>query len=313
MAKAKARWIPIYIFIVLFLSSFLLFRREGFENPKPSLNLDFSNFPKILWLYWDDPKLPKLIQQIQDYNKKILKGWDIRFYNRDTIKDIIDPSLFPKKLSTHISQAQSDWFRLYLLKKYGGCWLDASIIINSNDALNDLYNRSIKEESQLTAFSWHSYDTMQHKSGKTLALEIDSWFIMAPSQSSIIDAWLTEFEKAVDIGFVEYKKGLLKDSINISSIAKVDDPNDTYLTIYMCLQKVLQSLETIPPMIILKSEETMLKVRVDCKYSCECIMNKIKNDPFEVSKIPYIKLVNCDRGTNIDISNYFESLSSLNF
>jgi hypothetical protein len=81
----------------------------------------------------------------------------------------------------------------------------------------------------------------------------------------------------------------------------------------MCLQKVLQTLEILPPMIILKSEETMLKVRVDCNYSCECIMNKIKNDPFEVSKIPYIKLVSCDRDTKIDISNYFESLSSLNF
>lgn len=301
-------WIPIYIFILLLLSCFLLFTKvrniEGFEIS------NFSNFPKILWIYWDDPKPTKLIQQIQDYNKKILQGWDIRFYNRDTIKDIIDPKLFPKNLLSLSVPAQTDWFRLYLLKHYGGCWLDASIIINSNDALLDLYNKTIEEESQLTAFSWHSYDTMQHKSGKTLALEIDSWFIMAPSHSSIIEAWLTEFEKAVDIGFVEYKKGLLKDSINISSIAKVDDENDTYLTVYMCLQKVLQSLETLPPMIILKSEDTMLKVRVDCKYSCECIMNKIKNDPFEVSKIPYIKLVNCDRDTNIDISNYFDSLTS---
>jgi hypothetical protein len=265
--------------------------------------------PKLIWGYWDDPKLPKLIEQIQTHNNKVLKGWDIRFYNRDTIKDVIDPREYPKDFDNYKPTQQSDWFRLYLLKHHGGCWMDASIIVNSEDALNDLYYKSMAKKSELTAFSFYSSDanTFTTKGGDTFPLYIESWFLIAPKGSKLIHDWYSELNTAFDISFVEYRKKLLEGGFKFLNIY-TDDPNNTYYTVFAGLQKLLQSMERIPPMIIHRSEDTAYKILTDCNGDARCTMNKIKDSPKEANKHPYIKLHNGNRSTNIDISNYFESM-----
>jgi Capsular polysaccharide synthesis protein len=72
---------------------------------------------KILWMYCDDRKT-HLIRQIE-----------------------FIPS-FPPKYKTLIPTHQSDWIRLYLIMTYGGVWADASIIINSEKAMDELWEKT---------------------------------------------------------------------------------------------------------------------------------------------------------------------------
>ena len=281
------------------------FVKEGFLSRDTPYIL-----PKTIWIYWDTPEQPKLIADIIAHNKTVLTEWKIHVLNKDTMMDYIDPLDYPDNFKDYSSQAQSDWFRLILLMMYGGCWLDASIIINSQNALNNLYNATLKARSQLTAFSWHTSDenTFHHPSGTSFPLMIESWFMMAPKNGYLVTEFLNEYERALALTFVEYKKTILKANVNVDTIYDKDDPTDVYLTVYTCIQKVLQKRDTVPPIIILKSEDSMFKIRVDCNMDCNCIMNKIKDDPATVSQLPYIKLVSCDRDTKIDISNYFKQI-----
>ena len=276
---------------------------EGFEGFEDSIDI-----PKTIWTFWDTDDLPPLISDIYKYNTKKLSEWKYVLISNKNIYDYIPKMIFPKNYDALQPSFKSDWIRLYLLKTYGGCWLDASIIINNQSALNNLYNESIEQKSELTGFF---IDSSKHET-LNIPLSIESWFIIAPKNGSVINSWFNEFNKAVSIGFLQYKKEIIKENINIDKIgleyAQKDD--EVYLTVFACLNKVLQKLiNPLPPLLFKNAKETMFKLHSECKFNSECVMNKIKNDK-NVRNIPYIKLVGADRKTNIDISSYFKEDST---
>jgi hypothetical protein len=170
--------------------------------------------PKILWLYWDTEKKPKIVDQIQKYNSDKFQGWSIRFLNSKTIYSYVDKNDIPDEYWSLMKQWQSDWLRLYLLERYGGCWMDASIIVNDPNALNTIWQQSIRQKSVLTGFATTDrYYT--HSSGKKIPLVIDNWFIMVPKNSSIMKLWFREFHKAVKIGFLSYKQKAIQDGVDL--------------------------------------------------------------------------------------------------
>jgi hypothetical protein len=255
-------------------------------------------YPKIIWIFWDSDKLPKIIQQIKDYNKNKLKGWDVRFMNLNTVRDYIPDSAYPANYNDLVPANKSDWMRLYLLNKYGGCWLDAGIIINDTTILNKIYNESVVTSSDLTVFK-SSSKNFRHKTGIEIPLIIDSWFILAPVGSQIIQAWLDEITYAIDIGLLQYKRKVIKEGTNISRI-QFKDENDTYLTVHICIEHVLQKkLETIPRMLILSSKDSMFKIQNECNWDNDCISHRMNNDPHS-KMLPYIKLISKNRTMNLD-------------
>ena len=260
--------------------------------------------PKTVWTFWDKNELPPLIEDIKQNNARKLNGWDIKYLIGTDIDKYISKEEYPRKFETLSIQHKADWMRLILLKKYGGVWMDASIIVNENKALNTLYNDSVSINSQFTGFSYKTYES-NTKSKRGISLYIENWFIMAPVNSIVIRLWLAQYERAIEIGFDNYRKILDSEGIDTSKV--YNDPTDVYLTQHACLQYVLQKLlsEPVPPMIIVPAEETMFKIRYDCNNDGKCVMNKIKYRPDEVRKIPFIKLIGNERSSNIDISNYF--------
>ena len=265
------------------------------------LYLHSYRLPKIAWLYWDSLALPKTIQQMKENTYRQLPGWTIHFLNKDTIKQFV--SAFPRNYDSLQSQAQSDWIRLYLLNTYGGLWLDAGIIINKGQAIDVIYNRSLLEASELTVFE-NSKKRFTHSSGLSLPLVIDSWFIMAPKGSSIVTKWLREFEEAIEIGFLNYKRKAVQNGVNISGIHFADE-TDAYLTVHICIEKILQKdLPVLPQMILIDSNKSMFKIQNKCKWNDKCIVDTIHSDP-SAKNLPFIKLTGSNRAAGLDLTQYF--------
>jgi hypothetical protein len=292
----KPTLIAMTISIILF-ALFSLYRKQ-----KPTQK---NTYPKILWIYWDKEELPHNIKLIKDYNNDKLKDWDLRYLNINTLKEYIPESAYHAKYYDLVSANKSDWIRLYLLYTYGGCWLDAGIIVNNSTALNDIYNTSVSTNSSLTVFKNVPPDaTFKHVSGTNLPLLIDSWFILAPQGSPIVKAWLHEFTTAISSGFLNYKRKIMKEGTNLSKIGGTD-PDDTYLMVHMCIQHVLQKkLQTIPPIMILDASVSMFKIQNMCNWDNDCLVDKLNNDP-KSKTLPYIKLINSNRKNNID--KFFQS------
>lgn len=240
--------------------------------------------PTQIWCYWNSD-IPMSVQKILAKNKQLLKGWNYTVLTDQTLSEFLDVSQFPAEVSKLSAPHKADYIRLALLKQYGGCWLDASIVIHSPGALESIRQVSQRSHSALTAFSL----------GEPQYTYIENWFLMAPKDSPVIKRWFQEYEKAVRMGFKEYKKEVFEKGFHINErIYKRDDGN-VYLTQHACLQVVRQTMDQFPVSVLLyKAEDSMFKLHEECKWNADCIKEKMKKDP-TVQEIPFIKLRGNDR------------------
>lgn len=288
------------VLIVIFIIYFI------FKN----LNKDDIQYPKICWIFWNTEKLPPMIEKIKKYNERKLKNWDTRFLNSDTIYNYISKEEFPSGYDKLIPAHKADWIRLQLLHKYGGCWLDASIIINDSMGMDKIYDKSVKQNVDATLFQSDKLNsTFTHISGKEIPLHIDNWFILAPKKSKLIKLWLDEYTLAINMGLYEYKKMVMKYKFDHSKV-KFYSKKDVYLLQHLCIQYLLQKkVMDVPNILFLNSVNDMFKLKVVCglpknvkKYEdnrLKCFEDKFNNDK-RTKNIPYIKLTRRERSINIE-------------
>ena len=288
----KVKFVPTLLVLLTLIAVLTLIWLSLTSKPK-------YIFPKVIWQYWDK-ELPPIIQMIKDNNAAKLKGWEIRYLNENSVTSYIPPFEFPPGYDELEAAHKADWLRLYLLKKHGGVWMDASIILNDPNAIDALYEQSIQKESELTLFQFKSH------------LNIENWFIMAPTSSRMIKAWFHEYDTAIRLGFLNYKKILLKEGVDLSCGRTNDKIDDVYFTQHYCIQRILQNeLVQNPIIIVKKSEETMLKVDFLCdgkgkEETKECLLKEY-SDFESLRRLPYIKINGINRKLPINWKQYLET------
>ena len=244
---------------------------EGFTN---------ITIPRIVWSYWHDPQIPPKVKQILDERRDVLSTWEHRTLNETTVYDYIPRDEFPKGYDDLLQQSKADWIRLYLLKVYAGCWMDASIIVNRSDEIEEIYRESIRVQSQLSGYSIGN------------SSYIEAFFLIAPLHSTIIIPWFDEYTSAIEIGFIPYKKKVVS-KIDVSNCFSGEE--DTYLMVYAALQYTLRViLPEEPPMVLKHRDESMLKYQAECNHDNKCVVEKIRNTPKHLQP-PNIKLTRFNR------------------
>jgi len=249
------------------------------------------NLPKIVWTHWDSDTPPLDTQKTIERMRKMLPDWQVNFLSTGQFIDSINQEEIPPYFSTLRVEAQSDWIRLKLLKQYGGCWMDSGIILNQS--INNLYRDCVSNKADLLVFK------ILGKQTNPKYPVAESWFVMAPPQSPVITLWLEEFERAIQMKFKPYKRALQEEGVDLQKI--MVKPDDVYLMIHSCFQKVIQ--QRLPPnakIVYHTAEDTMFKLHAkDCKWDQSCISKKLQDVRY-CKSIPYIKLRGADRkGVNI--------------
>ena len=259
--------------------------------------LTIKTYPTIIWSYWDKGDIPKIQLDIFENRKKVLSNYTHILVTENTISSYIrrkPPAGFAKLRPP----AQSDWVRLALLNENGGCWLDIAIIVNSKADFDNIFREAITSKSDVTGF----YLERDIADNDPLSF-FESWFILAPKNTSFINEWLTQFERAIDIGFIKYRE-LVEEPYKCQHIYS---KYNTYLTIHVTFRVALQNRFIKPKIIVYKAEDTMYKLRSICGWDSKgCIMKKIRDEPSQTRQIPFIKLNGPETGSGIDISNYFK-------
>jgi hypothetical protein len=229
-------------------------------------------YPKIVWSFWHSEP-PESVASIIESNKNVLTNWDVRFLKHT---NVLIP--LPKNLAI---QHQSDYLRLLLLSMYGGCWMDASIRVNDQSKIDEMYYRMISENADMVGFSL----------GQPQLSYVENWFIMAPKGSPLIKEWLDEYKKAVEMGFQRYKNHLFKEGVSISERIYRQNDSNVYLTQHACLQKVLQKSNEKFKIILYNSEDSMFKIHVQCDWDVNCIKEKLP----QATHLPFVKFRGVDR------------------
>ena len=189
----------IFIIILLLLFIYIYYKQYNVEK--------FSNdyiLPKIIYAFWDNYEENKIIQSHINNWKLKLKGWKIIILDKKNIHNYVESSFIKKYASGSMDATRfSDFLRIHLLKNNGGCWLDASILISNGSFLDNIYDKMIK----------HKYDACFYEyKEKTINKNqphIDNWFMMAPKGSKIITDLYKEFDRAFEMGFLQYKQTIL--------------------------------------------------------------------------------------------------------
>ena len=264
------------------------------------LQISTYSLPKVIWQFWDKEEPPPIIRMIKENNMKKLTGWKFNYLNEKTIGQYISPFDYPTNYDELSPAHKADWIRVFLLKTYGGVWMDASIIINNPKAIDALYDQSIQQQSELTLFQFKTY------------LNIENWFIMAPKNSRMIEAWFNEYDSAIRMGFINYKKKLWKEGINTTCGRKEDPIEDVYFTQHYGMQRIIQKeLVRDPNIIVNEAKETMLKIDYLCDGKNEEEKNKCLigyySDFDSLRRLPYIKLNGINRKLPINWTHYLET------
>ncbi len=274
------------LLITLIIIVLLLIISKGRNNQYEYFTNIQYELPKIMWSYWDTEKLPETVKLIYENRVRKMPGWKHICLNANTVSDYIDISSPPEGFDKLIIQHKTDYYRLLLLEKYGGVWIDISIIVNDPNEIDKLYDEAVSKKSEFTGF------ILNQDADRTKYIE--NWFIMAPKNSGLIREWLKEFVSAIRMGFDNYIPSAKSEGVLLVN------PINPYLTQHACMQTVLQKRLNRTPNIILKdAEKNMFKLQVDCNWDNQCLFDKFINEPGEVHKIPYIKLRGGDREFNI--------------
>lgn len=188
-----------------------------------------KEIPKIIWLFWNEEKLPLHIQIYVNRLKKLNKGYIINVLGYHNLHNYL--KFYNFQNDTPIAN-QTDLIRLDLLYKYGGVWIDISTIFNVGlDKIFPILNGENKYD--LLAF-YNKTSTTNYNSPI-----IESWFLAAPKNNEFIKQWLKEFKKIEYIGskrmFLKIKERHDYEEIK----QKISDPE--YLLIYLTQQIVLKN------------------------------------------------------------------------
>ena len=216
--------ITIFITIILYVTMVLSSMRFA--------NYRINSIPKVIWTYWHDPS------NIPDVVQSCIKSWQVHnpdykiiILNGDNIYSGSNPIL-SKPIKHDDSQARiSDFVRLETLRKYGGVWMDASIICTK--PLDDfiLANTNTTQSNEFVGFYLPGFTSdMRYP-------VIESWFLAAPVGSRFIADWRDEFFEMENYDKVDdYVRKLSNDGIDFQ---KIDAP--AYLAIHIAAQKVMQT------------------------------------------------------------------------
>jgi len=341
--------INIYIlfFILLFLILYFIyffsinnkFYNEKFINyykkkhsEKESENLDKVIFypqklcerteeyilPKIIYIYWDnlveEKDYHKLSEEdriknriinshLKTIRRNISKDWKIILMNKSNVVDYTGEE-FVKKYGNLPAYRFSDFLRIHLLYNKGGCWIDAGIFIVNGKFIDNYYEQTLyyKFDACLYEYSKRSmYYNQPH---------LDNWFMMAPKNSIIIGDLYYEFNKAFEMGFLNYKKKVLIPSgVDLSNT--IGYKRRTYLMQHAIIKYLFYTNKQKYKINIKEAEDSMFKIQSVHNWKKDdvirfIITNNKWNDYYA------IKLTRHDRkGINKDnIENYEKRMES---
>jgi len=266
--------------------------------------LDSYVLPKVIYGFWDNLDENIIIQShIRSWRRHLSSEWEIIILNKDNVYKYVDESFINKYGSGELDATRfSDFLRIELLTKKGGCWMDASIFILNGKFLDDIYNEMIKNQYDGCFYEY------KELTQNILQPHIDNWFMMAPKGSKILTDLYYEFTKAFDMGFLKYKQEILmKTDINLKKT--IGYGNDTYLLQHAIFHYLLK--DGNPYNIELKNAtDSFYLIQLIYNWNNNKVINYIMNKT-NWEKMYGVKLTKSNRNAIEDKKAYVRKIDSL--
>jgi hypothetical protein len=195
-------------------------------------NAQLQHIPKIIWMYWEGSQsglLKACIQRIRDlhpdYQVYLLDPENVKEYSQLDFSDPIIEHATP--------QQRADLIRFDLIYRYGGIWLDASILVYEKlDWIDDLV-----QQTQTQSFSYY-------RAKNTINLNypvIENWLLASVANNAFFRHWLDGLYQALKIGYKKYIAELKKNSHSVEIFQEIGRLE--YLIAYVVCQQVMREYQ----------------------------------------------------------------------
>jgi hypothetical protein len=184
-----------------------------------------SVIPKQIFTFWDSPRLPKIIELCLNAIRRLNPDWELRVLSRANLTNPPEPP--PMGFDKLRIQHKADWLRLVLLKRYGGVWLDASVVpLMPVTSWVDISSHAV----QGFETNWYEPDCQ--------CQILENWGFAAPPASALLEAWHMEHERAITLGFENYQQELKTMGLAQGKTYKVIMDNLPYLSQHAAFMRV---------------------------------------------------------------------------
>lgn len=235
------------LFFILFLL-FLLILKMTFRNHKQqkiittqkNFKQDVSQPRKIfVWTFWEGTSSWFVDICLKRIRKSCEEGSDenISYIHTHLTRNNLDQYLNDiDKYDCYFNgeiALKSDVIRLYLLKKYGGLWLDASIFVMR--PMNEIF---LKNDLNCFQAFFNPNNYMNTPSKYNFPV-IETSAMYAPPNFPLVNDWLEETVALDKCGVDEKKKYIQK----LASLKHMKNLENPYHYVYFTLAKVLENKE----------------------------------------------------------------------
>ncbi len=186
--------------------------------------------PKTIWTYWEGKKSPTVEACFNNWHLHC-PNYDIRILEQSDIYNYLPD--FPP-LSRHLPpQKISNLVRLMLLEKYGGIWMDGSILLTQSlDWLIDLAQR---DGSDTLAFYNEFIEEYEPDHNRPI---IENGLIVSTPDSSFITSWRKEYQRCIASSDYENYYPAMTNFNNLTKLFKNKD-RLSYFVCYIAAQQVM--------------------------------------------------------------------------
>lgn len=192
-----------------------------------------DDIPKIIWTYWHSEKIPLIVQKCIDGWRRFNPDYKINFINEINLRNYLDE--VPNEIYGVDVTKRADWIRLALLKKYGGVWIDASIILTRD--LNWVDLEAKKYNANYIGFYLKGYTKNNNYP------VIENWFMASSIDNEFINQWYDIFNNfVIKQGTDQYLNYLSDNGYCNEFYQGINDPY--YHTMHVAAQHVMRNHST---------------------------------------------------------------------
>lgn len=213
----------ILIFIIILI--YLLICISFINCNQNYIHLKKIGIPKLIWSYWEGREMPKLVQECINSWKKQNPKYKLVVLNDQKVKELFNFDLETIK-NKELIPRKADFARLLAIEKYGGIWIDSSIL-------------TLKPFESFLPLD-ENIDFIGYIAPHTTNMDIpiiENWFFAAPKNSQLIKDWLNE-------SFFMNEFNTEQDYINqVQNIIDIQNlkPALPYLVMHVTLAKCIQT------------------------------------------------------------------------
>lgn len=291
--------ILVIIIVCIFVIVFNPTKIQINKNEYKSGHSNQSKIPNIIWTFWEgEPNkfVDKCILSWKNYNPE----YKINIITKENYRDYINIDLSKIKHTNDSLARYSDYIRLCILSKYGGIWIDASIICHSPFT----WINAIQDETNCDTIGYY-LDKFTNEKYLYYSPVIESWFFACIPGSKFVNDWCAEFLETANYDTIdEYIKNVKESGIDLQ---KIDMPE--YLAIHVAAQKVLQTNKNTYNIVLFSAENSPYKYLSDANWNSKLALNnladkKIRNYYYQ---FPIIKI----RGLERNILDTYDDFSGM--